>query len=58
MSFRRIILAAFVMALAAMQGAWAQARFETRAIFAIPGPDPYSGLLGDFNRDGSSTRQF
>jgi hypothetical protein len=28
------------------------AQFETRATFTVFGPDPNSGLIGDFNRDG------
>src|ERR1700734_3025207 len=52
MSSWKVAPALCVVSLAAMRVPRAQAQFETRASYAVVGPDPNSGLIGDFNRDG------
>ena len=53
MSFRAVARVVAVLAACAMSAAPPVfAQFETRASYAVVGPDPNSGLIGDFNRDG------
>jgi len=48
----RIARAAAVVMSLVMSGPAAVAQFEARAIFPVP-PEPYSLMVGDFNRDGT-----